>query len=135
MSFSCVENRFFRFLCFFKWIFYAKESNLVCTKLIEICHMLKRATFINFVNFYRRFVKDFSRIIVELTNLLKNIEKKKFHTKFIMIFETREFFEKLKKVFTTIFMFRHFNFNVRIFLKINVFEFVISRILSQLTKN
>lgn len=52
-----------------------------------------------------------------------------------MILETRKFFEKFKKVFSTIFMFCHFNFNVKIFLKTNVFEFVVLKILSQLTKN
>jgi hypothetical protein len=65
--------------------------------------------FIDFANFYRRFTKYFSRIVANLTNLLKKEKKRKFNQKFVFISETKKTFEELKRAFISALMLIHFN--------------------------
>ena len=86
--------------------------------------------FIDFANFYKRFIKRFSRIIFDLTDLLKDAKKSKFQ----FTEKAKISFNDLKKTFTTTFTLIHFDFIRKILLKTNVSEFVSSEILSQLIK-
>ncbi len=88
--------------------------------------------FIKFAEFYRRFIKKFSKIVESLTNLLKERKKRKFDKMFKFIKKARKAFKKLKKVFIKTSILLHFDFKRRIRLKIDVFDFVISEIISQL---
>jgi hypothetical protein len=90
--------------------------------------------FFNFANFYKRFIKNFSRIVFALCALLKENDKNKFHISFVLTSKARKFFEKLRKAFLTTFLFRHFDLNRKIKLKINASRFVILKIISQLNE-
>jgi hypothetical protein len=82
-------------------------------------------------NFYRRFIKNFSRITRDLIAILQSDVKKKFSSSLKMISKARIVFEILKKTFITALMLRHFDLKKKIKLKIDVSEFVISEINSQ----
>jgi hypothetical protein len=87
------------------------------------------------INFYRRFIEDFSRIARDLTAILQNDVKKKFSSSLRMISKARTVFEILKKAFIIASMLRHFDSKKKIKLKIDVSEFAISRIISQLQED
>ncbi len=90
--------------------------------------------FIDFANFYKRFVHAFSKVSAELFSLLKNDDKNKFKIKFVMISETKEFMKSIKKVFINASMLRHYEFDDESMMKIDTFNFVIVDIFSQLVK-
>jgi hypothetical protein len=83
-------------------------------------------------NFYRRFIKDFSRIARNFIAILQSDVKNKFSSSLKIISKARIVFEILKKAFITTSMLRHFDSKKKIKLKIDAFEFVISEIISQL---
>ena len=100
----------------------------------------------NLTNFYRRFIKNFNKIIASLTKLLKNtntfVKKLRRRRKFLFKFrtdisnnffigETARTFETLKKVFITVFVFRYFNSIKLLKIKIDVFDKIIKVILCQ----
>ncbi len=89
-------------------------------------------TFLKFVEFYRRFIKRFSKIARSLTNLLKEKKKEEFDKEFEFTKEARIAFDQLKEVFIKTFVLLHFDSKRKIRLKIDAFDFAISEILSQL---
>jgi hypothetical protein len=90
--------------------------------------------FIDFANFYKRFVHAFFKINAELFFLLKKSDKSKFKIKFVMIFETKEFMKSIKRIFMNASMLRHYEFDDESIMKIDAFDFVIADIFSQLVK-
>jgi hypothetical protein len=90
--------------------------------------------FINFANFYKRFVHAFFKINAELFSLLKKNDKNKFKIKFVMISEAKEFLKSIKKVFMSVSMLRHYEFDDESMMKIDAFDFVIVDIFSQFVK-
>jgi hypothetical protein len=90
--------------------------------------------FINFANFYKRFVHAFFQTSAELISLLKKDEKEKFKIKFVMISETKKFMKSIKRVFMNASMLRHYEFDDESIMKMNVFDFVITKIFSQLAE-
>jgi hypothetical protein len=90
--------------------------------------------FIDFANFYKRFVHAFFKINAELFFLLKNDDKCKFKIKFVMISETKEFMKLIKKIFMSASMLRHYELDDESMMKIDAFNFVIADIFSQLVK-
>jgi hypothetical protein len=87
--------------------------------------------FINFANFYKRFIKYFSRIVADLTNLLKEEKKRKFTQKFVFISETKKTFKEFKRAFISASMLMHFNSKRKIFIKTDVFEYALFEVISQ----
>ena len=90
--------------------------------------------FLEFVNFYRRFVKKFARITKLMTKLLKDNKQKKQNEFFVFNIDVVKTFRKLLKTFIEILMLIHFDSKNKIRIETNVFEFVIATILSQLTQ-
>jgi hypothetical protein len=90
--------------------------------------------FIDFANFYKRFVHAFSKVNVELFSLLKNDDKNKFKIKFVMISETKEFMKSIKRIFMSVSMLRHYELDDESMMKIDAFDFIIADIFSQLVK-
>ncbi len=81
--------------------------------------------FVNFCNFYRRFIKNFSKIILSLVQL---IQKE-------VIFEWNQacqtIFDHMKKWMTEVSILRHFDQNREIILETDSFDYVNDDILSQ----
>ena len=128
-------SRFLSFLVSCQNIIMQKNRKSIIRNSIEFITHFQMHIFFDFVNFYKWFIDEFSRVVAELINLMKDVEKEKFKTKFEMTFEKRKSFKRLKIFFMTISLFCHFDFVFKIFLKIDVSNFAISKILSQLIEN
>jgi hypothetical protein len=85
--------------------------------------------FLNFANFYRRFIRDYSRITTPLTSIFKgNVNGRKINPfKFKEV--ARAAFKLLKIFFTRAPILIHFNPNKSIRIKFNISEFAIAEIL------
>ena len=102
------------------------------SKKIEVIINWKRFTnlkkvqvFVNFVNFYRRFIRDFSKKIRVLTRMIKKLVNFEWTTKI------EEVFNFLKKTMTKIFILRHYDRIKQIILKIDFSDYVNAKVLSQ----
>jgi hypothetical protein len=84
--------------------------------------------FFDFANFYRIFIRKYSKIVTPLTQLTcKN--------KLEWNAETDQAFETLKKAFTTAPILTHPDFQKSFFLETDVFEFALREVLSQRNKD
>ena len=98
----------------------------------------------NLTNFYRKFIKNFNKIIVSFTKLLKSInvfvKKSRCRRRFLFKFRTSisnnffineivRMFKTLKKAFIIAFVFRYFNLIKLLKIKIDAFDKVIKIIL------
>ncbi len=90
--------------------------------------------FLKFVNFYRRFIKKLFRVANALFALLKKSDKNKFYILFEFISNAKKSFEKLRQIFFTASLLRHFDLNRKIKLETNTLNFVISEIIFQLNE-
>jgi hypothetical protein len=90
--------------------------------------------FINFANFYKRFVHAFFKANAELISLLKENKREKFKIKFVMISKAKKFTKLIKRIFMNASILRHYKFHDESMMKINVFDFVITKIFSQFAK-
>ncbi len=73
-----------------------------------------------------------NKIVKSLTNLFFKKKKREFDKMFKFIKKTQKMFKKLKKAFIKTSILLHFDFKRKIRLKIDVFNFTISKILFQL---
>lgn len=85
--------------------------------------------FIGFANFYRRFIKDFSKIITPLVNLTKKGIQFKWDTTCELSFNA------LKKAFTTAPVLRPFDWNKEVILETDASDYVSAGVLSQYDDN
>jgi RNase H-like domain found in reverse transcriptase len=81
--------------------------------------------FLGFANFYRRFIKGYSKITAPLTNLTRKEVKFKWSP------DGEEAFSSLKQTFCTAPIPRHFNPTKRAIIAVNVSDFAYGGILSQ----
>ncbi len=106
----------------------------LCMNFIKVKAIVNWATFTNlkeiqdfidFVNFYRHFIKNFSKLVKSFTQLTwKN-------TSFVWNEVCVEVFDNLKKQISSTLVLRHFNVKRQAILKINAFNYVKDDILSQ----
>ena len=82
-------------------------------------------SFLGFANFYRRFIKDFSKIVTPITKLLRK------DTKWDWNSEAQNSFELLKKTFTTAPILKYFDPTKPIVLETDASDFAIGGVLSQ----
>ena len=91
-------------------------------------------TFLNFYNFYRKFIHNYSNITISLNTLTRNTKKI-----FVFSWVSRSIEDKtfrvLKKIFVSIDMLIHFNSNLKIWIEIDAFDYVIATILFQRDAN
>ena len=88
--------------------------------------------FLEFANFYRKFVECYAKITRLLIELLKKSKKSKQVNSFVFEIDARTTFDALIAAFTQTLMFVHFDFQNRILIKTDVLKFAIAAILSQL---
>ncbi len=82
-------------------------------------------SFVKFVNFYRCFVKNFSKLVKSFTQLTRK------NTSFVWNEVCVQAFDDLKKQISSTSVLRHFNSKQQTILKINVSDYVKGEILSQ----
>jgi DNA-binding transcriptional regulator/RsmH inhibitor MraZ len=87
--------------------------------------------FIDFANFYKRFIRYFSRITADFTNLLKEEKKKKFIQKFVFISETKKTFEEFNRAFISASILMHFDSKRKILIETDVSEYALFEVISQ----
>ena len=88
--------------------------------------------FLGFTNFYRRFIKSYSKITLPLTDLLKGMEKGKKTGPFRLTDEAVSAFYNLRQTFTSAPLLRHFDPSLKIRIETDASKFAIGGILSQL---
>ncbi len=106
----------------------------LCMNSIKVKAIVNWATFTNlkeiqdfvdFVNFYRCFIKNFSKLVKSFIQLIWK------DTSFVWNEVCVEVFDNLKKQISSISVLRHFNVKHQAILKINAFNYVKDDILSQ----
>ena len=81
-------------------------------------------TFLNFVNFYKKFIFNYFRLIISLNKLIKIIEIDfAYSWNFDDLKET--IFKVFKLTFTIVFIFQHFNSNLKIWIETNVSDWIV----------
>jgi hypothetical protein len=92
-------------------------------------HLKKMQAFLNFTNFYRRFIKNFSRIAKSLVSLTK---KKRL---FFWNNACQKIFDELKKRVIEISILSYFSFELKIFVESDSSNYVSTEVLSQKEKD
>jgi len=85
--------------------------------------------FLGFANFYRRFIKDYSKVVAPLTKMTKKEGGK--YVPFLWGQEQQAAFDLLKKAFTSAPILRHFDYNREIIVEMDASDYVSASILSQ----
>ncbi len=86
-------------------------------------------SFLDFANFYKRFIYDYSRIAISLTHLIRK------DVLFIWFQKYQIAFNILKKVFTFKIILHHYNSDHKIVIEINALNYVFENILFQYDEN
>jgi len=64
---------------------------------------------LRFARFYQQFIRKFFQIVAALTDLIKNAKKKAMHSFFAMMLKARKAFERLKTIFVSAFILKHYD--------------------------
>ena len=80
--------------------------------------------FLEFINFYQKFIKKYSKVTAPLTELIRK------DTKFKWFTEAQKVFNKLKRRFTSELILRSFNSEKSITLKMNALNKIIEACIS-----
>ncbi len=86
-------------------------------------------SFLDFANFYRRFIYDYSRIAISLIHLIRK------DVLFVWSQKCQIAFNILKKVFTFKIILHHYNLDHKIVIEINALNYVFENIFSQYNEN
>ena len=104
------------------------KINIIVNWLILI-NIKDVQNFLDFVNFYKRFIYDYSRITTLLTHFIKK------DVLFVWFQKCQIAFNILKKVFTFKIILHHYNSDHKIVIEINASNYVFKDILFQYNKN
>ncbi len=91
--------------------------------------------FLNFVNFYRRFIVRFFQLSALLSDMLKKMQAKIKKKSFLLTEKARQTFDLFRDVFQYALILMHFDSKFLIKLKTNAFDYEIVDIISQLQSN
>jgi len=104
------------------------KINIIVNWLILI-NVKDIQSFLNFTNFYKRFIYDYSRITILLTHFIKK------DVFFIWFQKCQIAFNILKKIFTFKIIFYHYNSDHKIVIEINALNYVFKNIFFQYNEN
>jgi len=93
------------------------------------CLVTEVQSFLGLANFYRRFIKDYSRVAKPMTELTKKTEKKWEWTE-----EAERAFRELKESFTSALILAHFDAQQPDIIETDASDFAIGAVLSQRDK-
>ena len=122
---------------FLKFIIFINEIRMNLKRVRTINEWFKSKiykkvqVFLNFVNFYKRFIYHYFAIAASFIDLLKNNKKDKKLNFYHWDEETKQTFQQLWNIFSFIFLFIHFDFEKKIKMKTNASNFVVINILNQ----
>ena len=94
----------------------------------------KLQVFLNFANFYRKFIVKYAKMSC-FFELFKNNKNEKQIDEFVWNEKTITIFNKFIRMFIKTFMLIHFDSNNQIMIEINVSNFAIAKIIFQFVKN
>ena len=106
----------------------SSKINIIVNWLILI-NVKDIQSFLDFANFYKRFIYDYSRIVIWLTRLIRK------DVLFVWFQKCQIAFNILKKVFTFKIILRHYNSDHKIVIEIDVSNYVFKDILFQYNEN
>jgi len=86
-------------------------------------------SFLDFVNFYKKFIYDYSRIVISLTHFIRK------DVLFVWFQKCQIAFNILKKVFTFKIILHHYNSNHKIVIEIDALNYVFKDIFFQYNEN
>ena len=104
------------------------KINIIVNWLILI-NVKDVQSFLDFINFYRRFIYDYSRIAISLTHLIKK------DVLFVWFQKCQIAFNILKKIFTFKIILCHYNSDHKIVIEINTLNYVFKNIFFQYNEN
>ncbi len=104
------------------------KINIIVNWLILI-NVKDVQSFLDFANFYKRFIYDYSRITISLTHFIRK------DVLFVWFQKCQIAFNILKKVFTFKIILCHYNSDHKIVIEINALNYVFEDILSQYDEN
>ena len=87
--------------------------------------------FLNFINFYRRFIFDYFIIAMPLINLFKENKNDKKFKLLNWINDVEAIFRQFRETFFKVLFFNHYDLNKKIRLEIDILIFNLKVILSQ----
>ena len=126
------KNEFFKKKVVFLSVLFSIDDFRMNSKNIEIIinwersiNLKKMQIFVNFVKFYRRFIRDFSKKIEIFTRMTKKL------VKFEWIAEIEKVFNLLKKTMIEVLILRHYDRIKQVVLKIDFSNYVNAEMLSQ----
>jgi len=106
----------------------SSKINIIVNWLILI-NVKDVQSFLDFTNFYRRFIYDYSRIAISLTRFIRK------NVFFVWFQKCQIAFNILKKVFTFKIILHHYNSDHKIVIEINASNYVFKDILFQYDEN
>jgi len=133
-TFNCSKVIFLRFMIKQRSIQMKQFYINIITSWFELKFVKNILIFLKFVRFYRWFIREFSQIIMFLTDLIKNVKKRAMHSLFAMTLKARKAFERLKVIFINALILKHYNWDADLCMKINASNREVEDVLSQKSK-
>ncbi len=124
-EFNVEETIFLKIIVFKQDLYMNSIKVKAIVNWVTSINLKKIQDFVNFVNFYRCFIKNFSKLVKLFTQLTRK------NTSFVWNEVCVEVFNNLKKQISSISVLRHFDVKRQAILKIDAFNYVKDDILSQ----
>jgi len=106
----------------------SSKINIIVNWLILI-NVKDIQSFLDFTNFYRKFINDYSKIVISLTRLIRK------DVFFVWFQKCQIAFNILKKIFTFKIILHHYNSDHKIVIEINALNYMFKDILFQYDEN
>ena len=129
--FAIIEVEFLSFIIFTKKIRMNEKRVRIIKEWFKSTIYRKFQMFLNFVNFYKRFIHRYSKIAEFLISLLKSSKTEKKSSFFKWSESTKLTFRHFCDIFIFISLFCHYNSKKKMRIKIDFFNFAIADIFSQ----